>query len=88
MSDTMRETVFDYRSAFKYTKVLSDEQLFCVNSGEPEDDLNEKPKDYPLINRLVHKMIVFIFYSIFIITFPISAFFCLKVFLFCYKKLI
>ena len=72
----MRETVFDYSSAFKYTKVSTDEQLFC---DKDDEGVEPTPKDYPIINQLVHKIIVFVFYAIFVVTFPISAFFCLQV---------
>ena len=71
--------LFDYSSAFKYTKVSQEELILCGR----EEDVDEEPvnEKYPIINQLVHKIIVVMFYTAFVVTFPISAFFCLQVLL-------
>lgn len=71
----MSKSAFDFNSVFKYSRLPSNDHLFRDNS-EPDLD---REKVNPFINSLVHRIIVFTFYVLLIITFPISAFFCIIV---------
>ncbi|XP_054155591.1 uncharacterized protein LOC128954052 [Oppia nitens] len=91
MATAVKQPVFNYQSVFKYTKVVTDEKLFTDSScpeggGDDDDDFNDwpfgedqnRPAGQSMINRLVHRLIIFVCYATLIVTFPVSAFFCLR----------
>ncbi|CAG2162795.1 unnamed protein product [Oppiella nova] len=77
------KNVFNYSSAFKYTKIATDDHVFSGNGFGGDDDDGDDPYDptvrrQSLVNQLVHKVIVGVFYVTFVLTFPISAFICIQ----------